>query len=416
MNNSEPPAPLLCELPPSAIHRRIVALAFAAWIFDFYDLVLYSFLLVPVARDLGLTPAQSSLALGTSLLATAVGGVTMGIAGDRWGRRPAIAASVAIFGVGTLLSATAHSIFALIAYRAITGFGMGGGWAPGQSLVAETMPPARRARYAGFVQTGAPLGVMLAAAAGGFLAPRIGWRLTFAISALPAFVVMAAVIALMPESDIWQRNRHRVSGALTRIAEAKPYRKLIALIFIIVLLNSEAYWFTYSWMPAYLQIARHLSAAGAGRLMIRMQVGGVFGYLAFGYLADRYGRRSMFSLFASTMAIGLLAPTIFWEQAARIPHLIAISMIAAGFGTGVWAGMAPMIAEMMPTSIRNTALGAILNIARGFQFFTPIAITALSTTLGFGATLSIGAAFSAVGAAMVWMLPETRGRRITDLD
>ena len=54
-----------------AIHLRIVALAFAAWIFDFYDLILYSFLLVPVARELHLTPGQSSLALGTSLLMTA---------------------------------------------------------------------------------------------------------------------------------------------------------------------------------------------------------------------------------------------------------------------------------------------------------------------------------------------------------
>jgi len=66
--------------------------------------------------------------------------------------------------------------------------------------------------------------------------------------------------------------------------------------------------------------------------------------------------------------------------------------------------------------VRNTALGLLLNVTRGIQFFTPLIITALSPRLGFGPTLSIGALFSAVGAIMVWLLPETRGRHITDLD
>ena len=61
-------------------------------------------------------------------------------------------------------------------------------------------------------------------------------------------------------------------------------------------------------------------------------------------------------------------------------------------------------------------LALLLNGTRGLQFFTPLAITTLSVYLGFGATLSIGAFFSAAGAAMVWLLPETRGRSITALD
>jgi hypothetical protein len=75
-----------------------------------------------------------------------------------------------------------------------------------------------------------------------------------------------------------------------------------------------------------------------------------------------------------------------------------------------------MISEMLPTSVRNTALGLLLNVTRGIQFFTPLIITALSPMLGFGPTLAIGALFSALGAMMVWLLPETRGRRITMLD
>src|SRR5271156_2866848 len=96
------PALLLCEQPMGWPHYRIVALCFLAWIFDFYDLILYSFLLVPIAKELHLSPADSSLALGTSLLMTAAGGIIFGFIGDRFGRKPAIVATVTIYGVGTL--------------------------------------------------------------------------------------------------------------------------------------------------------------------------------------------------------------------------------------------------------------------------------------------------------------------------
>src|SRR5271170_1359098 len=125
---SEQPEPLMNQRATGAIHRRIVALAFAAWIFDFYDLVLYSFLLVPVARELNLTAEQSALALGTSLLMTALGGVIFGFLGDRFGRKPVIAATVAIYGVGTALCGFSNTLTQLLVFRSITGLGMGGGW------------------------------------------------------------------------------------------------------------------------------------------------------------------------------------------------------------------------------------------------------------------------------------------------
>src|SRR5215471_7444629 len=175
------PHPLLNELPMGRAHVRIIVLCFFAWIFDFYDLILYSFLLVPIARELHLSAADSSLALGTSLLMTAAGGIIFGFAGDRYGRKPTIVTTVAIYGIGTLLCAASHSLTELIIYRSITGLGMGGGWAPGQSLIAESIPAEYRARYAGYVQTGAPLGILMAAAISGSLTPIVGWRMTFAL-------------------------------------------------------------------------------------------------------------------------------------------------------------------------------------------------------------------------------------------
>jgi MFS family permease len=227
--------------------------------------------------------------------------------------------------------------------------------------------------------------------------------------------VLIAVMLWLPESDVWMRN---VSAGKVRgeVAAIILYRNVMGLLLIVVLLNSEAYWFTYTWMPGYLELHRGLTAGAAGRLLITMQVGAVVGYSTFGILADRFGRRPMICLYGIVMAAGLIPPTLLWHQAAAITFMIPIAMAAAGFGTGLWSGMAPMIAEMLPTRIRNTALGLLLNVTRGFQFFTPLAITFLSARLGFGATLSLGAVFSTIGAAMVWILPETRGRTITDFD
>jgi MFS family permease len=220
----------------------------------------------------------------------------------------------------------------------------------------------------------------------------------------------------LPESDVWERTGKRAFFSLEDFAALREHRRVIAMLAFWLLLNSEAYWFTYSWMPGYLQIQRGLSVAESGRLMIHMQYGGVLGYAIFGILADRFGRRPMFTVFALALAIGLIPSTLLWPQASRIPGLIFIAMALTGFGTGLWAGAAPYMSELLPTRVRNASMGALLNVTRGFQFFTPLMITGLGRHFGLGAALSVGALFSVAAAAMIWMLPETRGRSIVELD
>ncbi|HEX4211256.1 MAG TPA: MFS transporter, partial [Candidatus Binataceae bacterium] len=319
---------LLNERPMGSMHYRIIGLCFAAWIFDFYDLILYSFVLVPIARDLGLSRAESSMALGLSLGMTALGGVLFGFFGDRFGRKPTIIVSVLIYGIGTILCADSHNLRDLLIYRSFTGLGIGGEWAAGQSLIAETVPAVRRGRYLAYVQVGSPLGVLLAAFVGGYLEPAMGWRAVFLLSAAPAFIVATAVWKWLPESDVWLRGGVREGLPSEGTIKAMwPYRGTVGLLFIVLLINSEAYWFTYSWMPGYLQLTRHLSARASSHLMMGMQVGALCGYAAFGVLADRFGRRPVFSTYAALMAIGILPATLFWEVASGLPGLIPAGMV-----------------------------------------------------------------------------------------
>jgi MFS family permease len=420
---SEPAAPgnpvrLLHESAAlSRLHYRIVTLCFFAWIFDFFDLVLYSFLLVAIARELHLSATDSSLVLGFSFLMTALGGVGFGVLGDRIGRKPVIVASTLIYGGGTLLCASAHSLGALIAWRTIAGLGIGGEWAAGQSMIAETIPARYRARYACYVQTGAPLGILLAAVAGGFLQPLLGWRAVFTIAAAPALAAALAVWRWLPESDVWLGQRGlELPGWRADLQWLHAYRPVVIVIFFLLLVNSEAYWFTYSWLPGYLELSRHLSSQASGSLVIGMQIGAVAGYLSFGWFADHFGRRPVFSAYGAMMALGLLPVTILWRWAVLIPGLVAVSMAVAGFGTGIWSGAGTLMSELFPTRMRNTILGLLLNVTRGIQFFTPLMITALRAQVGFAAALAVGSLFAATGAMLVWKLPETRGRPITSLD
>ncbi len=68
-------------------HLVILFMSWAGWLFDFYDLMLFSFLLAPIKRDLGLKDWELSLLMGSSLAATALGGIIFGFLADRFGRK-----------------------------------------------------------------------------------------------------------------------------------------------------------------------------------------------------------------------------------------------------------------------------------------------------------------------------------------
>jgi MFS family permease len=417
---------------PTARHYTILAMAWAGWTFDFYDLMLFSFLLVPIKRDLGLTDPQLSLLLGLSLAATAVGGVAFGWLADRFGRRPVLSATIITYSLGTFLCGLSPGLGSLLAFRVLTGLGVGGEWATGQTLVGETFPARMRGRFAAMMQTGAPLGIALATLVGAFLEPWFaralgpgwGWRACFFISLLPAALVVV-IRRLMPESDVWEEWQHhperRTSGGqefLDLLWHDATIRRLFLLGLVLAITDMSAYWFTYSWMPRYLYDKLHFSMARSGIWMLVTQAGGLLGYLSFGVVADWKGRRVAYSAYSLLWAVGLLSVTVFWDRIVVMPALTLVFMFLVGVGTGNFSGYGPIFAELFPTRIRNTAMGAAFNLARGIQFLTPLIITWVAAQAWLGASgdlgtgIAIGAGFALLTGLWVWTLPETRGTRI----
>ncbi len=388
-------------------------MSWAGWVFDFYDLILYTFLLIPIGRELHFSNLMLSYILGASLAATAAGGIVFGILSDRIGRKSILQWTIITYSAGTFLSGLAPNFETLLVFRVITGFGVGGEWATGQTYIAETFPPKVRGRYSAFMQTGAPIGIALASVMGGFIAPAIGWRACFIISGLPALFVIA-IRRRLPESDMWLEKRSAGAGERNELKEllTKKYRGLFMQSLVLTIFDMSAYWFTYSWLPGYLHQERHFSMVQSAVWLIVTQAGGFTGYLTFGFFADRFGRRPAYSAYSLAMAVGLVMITVLWSLIAAHPPVILGFMFLVGFGTGMFSGYGPLFSEIFPTEIRNAAMGSAFNIARGAQFFTPVIIAVIAEKYGLSGGIFLAAFFAIFTGAWIWTFPETKGIKL----
>ena len=409
---------------PTRAHYMILGMSWAGWLFDFYDLMLFSFLSMSIKKSMGLSSDALALLMGSSLAATALGGIIFGYLADRFGRRRILCWTILIYSAGTFFCGFSTGVAWLLVCRIVTGLGVGGEWATGQTFVGETFPAEKRARFAAVMQTGAPAGFALAAAIGGFVLPVFeahmgpdwGWRSCFFLSLLPALLVVL-IRRHMPESDVWEAGKGAkgaAAGGQFRDILADPlHRRLFLLGLVLAITDMSAYWFTYTWLPTYLYEHLGYSLAKSGSWMLITQGGSLLGYLSFGTFADWKGRRKAYTGFSVIWALALLAVTWFWGFVDQWPWLALCFMFFVGFGTGNFSGYGPIFSEIFPTRVRSTAMGSAFNLARGIQFFTPLIITHVALRWGLGGGISVAAFFALFTGAWVWLLPETRGTAIT---
>ena len=400
-------------------HYKIFGLSWVGWVFDFYDLVLFTFLISQLQTSLNITAEMLSLCLGLSLFATGLGGIIFGALGDKYGRKRVLQWTILIYSIGTLLCAFSWSFYSLVIFRFITGLGVGGEWATGQIYINETFPDKLRAKFGAFMQSGAPVGVILASIVGGIVSPIIGWRLTFLVSILPALSVIL-IRRHLKESDVWINNKDEYinKNIFQEFKQllTKEYRKIFLISLVLCIFGMSAYWYTYSWLPTYLEQERGLAVVSTTLGVVLIQLGDFTGYTTFGFVAEKLGRRPAFTIYSFIMAISISMITICWNQIAAIPNLILIFMFLTGFGTGFFGGFGSLFSELFPTKIRNTGVGTVFNLARGAQFVTPVLITLVATYYDLSYGIAIAAIFAFLVGIWIWVFPETKGTAINELD
>jgi MFS family permease len=403
------PARLSLHTRPVAAHGRILALAWGAWASGFFSLMLLSFVLQPLQDAFGLSEAGLARLTAIGVGMTGAGGLLFGWLSDRLGRRASLGFAIAAFGLGNALCGLAPSAAWLLVGRALAGLGVGGTWGGGQALMGETFPPALRGRYGAIAQTGAPVGLGLAAVAGSFLAPVVGWRTVFLVAALPLLAL--PLLRWVPESDLWLEHRRRPPVRRPILAQlvAPDLAGLFTRAFVLTALAMSSYWFAIIWLPRYLQKQRGLSIFGSGWWTLIFVAGSLVGYVSFGWVSDLVGRRKAFALYCAITAAGLAMVTVFWGVLADRPLAGLACMAIAGLGTGSWSCFGPFFSELFPTRVRGAAMSTIMNVTRGVQFVAPLVIAAVASRWGLGGGVALAAGFAVLAGLWVWTLPETAG-------
>jgi MFS family permease len=408
---------------------RVLLAAKFGWMLDAMDFMLYTVAVEQLRSYFSFGDDTAGLLGTVTLIMSGVGGTVFGYVADRFGRTRALMGTILLFSFASLGAATSQTVLQLMLWRALLGIGMGGEWASGAVLVSETFPAALRNRAISIMQSGWALGYMAAAIAGALIlgSPALGdeaWRYLFLVGVIPAFFTLW-IRRNVHESETWKARKveETLSGRKTNPFAVIFGPALLGRTLLIILLGSAvqfANWGVFFWLPAFL--ARPVIDGGAGlgivrslQFLIPVQIGAYIGYLTFGFIADRLGRRRTFVLYM--IAAATVVP--IYGMVARSPQaLLLVGPLVGYFGYGYFSMFGGFVAELYPAAVRATGQGTSYNIGRMAGAVAPYTIGAIATTfgLGIGVALSITSAFFLLAAGLIFTLPDREGQPLDEFE
>jgi MFS family permease len=373
--------------------KRTLLAASLGWMLDSMDVMLYALVLGQVQHEMHLSAAMSGAMMSVTLIAAAIGGIGFGWFADRCGRVRALTISVLVYSVATALCGFSYTAAEFMLCRVLLGLGMGGEWASGAALVAETWPARHRGKALAVVQSSWAVGYALGAAIVALVMPHFGWRAVFFVGIAPALITL------------WLRRRVRM-GQLFRGTFGRS-------MLVCATMNAAtlfAWWGLFTWVPRFLSMpiadgGRGLSIVSTSVWTIVMQVGTFLGYIVFGYLADRFSRK--YTYIGYLLVAALLVPLFAF---VRNPNaLLLIGPLVGFFGTGYFSGFSVIASELFPTSLRASAMGFVYNVGRVLSAAAPYLIGNVSEHAGLSYALCITSAAFLLAAliATALRLPAT---------
>jgi MFS family permease len=398
------------------------------------DSTIYTLVLHPALNDLLRNPGGGAvsqeaigwyggLILSIFLIGWALGGVMFGLVADRFGRTRTLVFTILIYAVFTGLAAFSKDWWHLAFYRFLTALGIGGEWAAGAALVAEVWPEEKRSAAAGILQSAWAAGYLIAAVVN-LLMREHGWRAIFVVGVAPA-VIALFVRMWVKEPERWVKTREleKQSGGagqrkLRDLFQPKLRRATLAgsgLAFVAVF----GLWGATNWTPTLVRSLPDLHGLDSSALTshvsyatMMLNVGALIGYLSFGPLADRFGRRAAFAL----MCIGslVLLPVTFLTPRSYT-HVLVLLPLLGFFNNGIFSGFPIYLPELYPTRIRATGAGFCFNIGRVLASTGPFITGFLVSALGsFGRAASAVSFIYLIGLLILPFAPETKGKPLPE--
>jgi len=174
------------------------------------------------------------------------------------------------------------------------------------------------------------------------------------------------------------------------------------------------YWSIMTWVPAMLRAERGMTIFASSMWFIVINVGALCGWLSFGFVADKIGRRPAFTVY--WLAALILAP-VFAIYAKDAVFSVVFGFIL-GLSMGYFSGYPLYGSELWPTALRATGMGiCFMGIARCGSTFGPMLVGAVADKTNIATAISIMASFFIVAVILIWVLGyETKGKSLEELE
>ncbi len=384
---------------------RVLLFCWLGWVFDFYDLILFSFTKRDVAAELQLDLFGAVAWIeGWSLLATAVGGWSFGRVADRIGRRQAMVASIVVFSLGALATGFASGFWSLLLARIVTGLGVGGEWGIGHAVVTDYWSGRQRDRVHGILQAGSPVAMALAAAVACFVAPlpEVGWRVVFVGSAALGALALFGRWSMPGPDRAVGRGERLPTAALF----APAHRRTSVVLLTVLTLHMAGFWCVYAELPAALMSMHQVTAADVGWFQIQVNAVHVVADVLFGFLAARLGRVRVFVVFCLLFALGQWLVLRQLDGVTADFRTFTTAVAAMGLGAGTWSCFGALFGKHYPAALRATAAALFYALARAVQLpAKPLLGASFAATGSFAPALWVGIACALGSALCIMWLP-----------
>jgi len=329
--------------------RNALAAGFLGWTLDAFDFFVLTFVLVPVARDFGVSVVQIAATITASLAMRPVGAFIFGLLADRYGRRWPLMLDIVFYSIVEVLSGLAPNYKVFLVMRLLYGIGMGGEWGVGASLAMESVSPKWRGVVSGLLQEGYAFGNLLAAVVYALLFPHFdphwGWRAMFLVGGLPALLSIF-IFAKVKESEAWHESRTDW-GAYGR-AIARHWKLFFYMVLLMTTMNCISHG-TQDLYPTLLQRQRNFTPQTTAMITMISMVGAITGGLLFGLYSDRRGRRR--AMVTAVIFALLLVPA--WVLSSTAMLIIPAAFLMQFMVQGAWGVIPVHLNELSPGELRG---------------------------------------------------------------